>query len=58
MASIITLLLQTPSATPNPGDKNTLDLSNPFELIMFVILPIAIVIFYILYRKQVRNKKE
>jgi hypothetical protein len=50
------LFIQTPSATPNPGDSSGLDLSNPFDLIVYIILPIAIFVFYLLYRKQNRKK--
>ncbi len=46
------LILQSPSATPNPGDNNSLDLSNPFDIVVYIIAPIAILIFYILYLKQ------
>ncbi len=57
MKTLLITLLQSPTSTPNPGDANTLDLSNPFELIVYIICPIAILIFYFLYRKQNRNNK-
>ncbi|WP_151894379.1 adenylosuccinate synthetase [Patiriisocius marinistellae] len=51
------LYLQVPTGTPNPGDSNQLDLSNPFDLIMFIILPICIVVFYFLWRRSVKKNK-
>ena len=58
MKTLLITLLQSPTSTPNPGDANTLDLSNPFELIVYIICPIAILIFYFLYRKQNRNNNK
>lgn len=45
------LLVQKPSATPNPGSDSSINLSTPFDWIMFVILPIAIVILYFIWKK-------
>ncbi|MGJ8665964.1 MAG: adenylosuccinate synthetase [Patiriisocius sp.] len=49
------MFIQIPSGTPNPGDSNQLDFSNPFDLIVFIILPICIAIFYFIWRRN--NKK-
>ncbi|EGV44805.1 adenylosuccinate synthetase [Bizionia argentinensis JUB59] len=51
---INTLLLQIPTNAPNPGDSGTVDLTKPFDLIVFIILPIIIVILYFIWK---RNKK-
>jgi len=41
--------------TPNPDDNQPLDLSDPFEVIVFIIIPILAVIFYILWKKNRNN---
>lgn len=46
------LNLQLPIGTPNPDDNTALDFSDPFEVIVFIILPIACIIFYIIWRKK------
>ena len=45
------LVTQLPMGTPNPDDNKPLDLSDPFELITFVIIPIVILILYIYWRR-------
>ncbi|MHB0755384.1 adenylosuccinate synthetase [Polaribacter sp. M15] len=49
--------LQLPIGTPNPDDNQPLDLSDPFEVIVFIVLPILVIIFYFLWKKQNNNKK-
>jgi len=51
------VLFQTPTSTPNPRDTSGIDLSSPFDIIVYIVCPIAIFIFYLLYRKQKRNDK-
>jgi|AntDeeMetagen681_2_1112603.scaffolds.fasta_scaffold60324_2 hypothetical protein len=51
------LLLQVPMGTPKPGDTQPLDLSDPFELIMFVIMPIVILILYFLWKRDKKKHK-
>lgn len=47
-------------ATHAIDDKSNtpLDLSNPFEVIVFIILPIVIIILYGLYRKRAKEEKQ
>jgi len=48
-------ILQLPMGTPNPDDNQPLDLSDPFEVIVFIVIPILAVIFYILWKKNRNN---
>ncbi|WP_233268502.1 adenylosuccinate synthetase [Cellulophaga sp. L1A9] len=48
-------LFQIPFGTQNPDDNNPIDLSSPFDVIMYIVMPILMLIFYILWR---RNKKK
>ncbi|WP_194767505.1 adenylosuccinate synthetase [Tamlana sp. I1] len=52
------LVLQLPMGTPNPDDNKPLDLSDPFEVIVFIVLPVIIVILYFLWRKQKQKNKK
>ncbi|MCX7549622.1 adenylosuccinate synthetase [Xanthomarina sp. F2636L] len=52
---LYSLVIQKSSFTQNPGDSGTVDLSKPFDLIVFVILPIILVILYFIWK---RTKKQ
>ena len=51
----IALFAQLPLGTPNPDDNTPIDFSDPFDVIVFIVLPIVIVLFYVYWRKT-RNK--
>lgn len=48
---------QQPTHSSGPQDYSKVDLNNWFDIIAFIILPIVILILYLLWRKQVRNRK-
>ncbi|KAB1071359.1 adenylosuccinate synthetase [Tamlana haliotis] len=50
MLALYNLLLQIPMGTPNPDDNQKVDLSNPVEIIVFIVIPIAIIALYIFWR--------
>ncbi|MCL8006103.1 adenylosuccinate synthetase [Gelidibacter japonicus] len=52
------LLIQIPSSTPNPGDTSPIDFSSPFEVIVYIVAPILLIIFYFTYRKKQRKDKD
>jgi heme/copper-type cytochrome/quinol oxidase subunit 2 len=47
---------QRPTHSQNPQNNTPIDLNNLFDVIVFVVLPIVVIIFYFLWRKQVKNK--
>jgi len=47
---------QRPTHSPNPQDNTPIDLNNLFDVLVFIVLPILMIIFYILWRKQLKNK--
>ncbi len=46
------LMLQIPTGTPNPGSNSTLDFTSAFDVIVFIVLPLLIIIFYFIWRKN------
>ena len=52
------LLMQLPIGTPSPDTNTPIDLTKPFDLIVFIILPILVIIFYILWRRKKKQDKE
>ncbi|MCM4153738.1 adenylosuccinate synthetase [Arenibacter sp. N53] len=51
------LLLQLPIGTRNPDDNDPIDLTNTFDVIVYIILPVLMVIFYFLWRKKKKKDK-
>lgn len=58
LGSFLFLLFQLPIGTPNPDDNSAIDLSSAFDVIVFIVLPIAMIVFYILWRKAKKKDRE
>jgi hypothetical protein len=43
---------QIPREVPHPDNNTPLDVTNPFELIVYIIIPIAMIVFYFFLRKK------
>ncbi|OAB78043.1 hypothetical protein ULVI_11195 [Cochleicola gelatinilyticus] len=56
LSTNLTSLAQIPEDVPHPDNNTPIDLSKPFDLIVFVILPIVIIILYVLWRQKKKNK--
>lgn len=52
------LLNQLPPGTQNPDDNFPVDFTDPFEVIVFVILPMLIIIGYILWKRKRKNPND
>ncbi|WP_242120499.1 adenylosuccinate synthetase [Aestuariivivens sediminicola] len=57
LVSLLNSYLQLPPGTRNPDDNAPLDFTDPFNVIMFIILPIAAVVLYIVWRKQKKKDR-
>lgn len=57
LISYISLFIQIPRGTPNPGESKALDFTDPFEVIVYIVLPILLIIFYLLWRRKRRDGK-
>ncbi|WP_100615446.1 adenylosuccinate synthetase [Confluentibacter citreus] len=51
------LLLQLPIGSRNPDD-NPIDLTSPFDVVVFIVLPVLMIIFYILWRRRKKRDKD
>lgn len=53
---------QIPREVPHPDNNTPLDVTNPFELIVYIIIPIVMIVFYFFLRKKSKanrkNKEE
>jgi uncharacterized protein with PQ loop repeat len=53
----ITINAQKPTEVPKPSDK-PIDLSNPADIIIYIILPLCAVLFFFIWRgKKNKSKK-
>ena len=51
------LYAQKPTHSPNPQDNTPIDFNNLFDVIVFIVMPILMFIFYIIWRKQVKKNR-
>ncbi len=52
------LFIQTPFGTPEPGDSGPLDFSDPFNTVVFIILPIILVVLFVYWKRSKKNEGE
>lgn len=45
-------MAQIPRDVPNPSNNSKIDLSNPADLIIYIVIPIALVIFYFIWKRK------
>lgn len=57
LLALVSWVLQLPPGTQNPDDNNPINLSNPIEVIVYIILPIVLVIGYFLWSRKKKNDK-
>lgn len=50
-------LAQRPTHSANP-ESTPIDLSNGFDLVVFVILPLIIIVLFFVWRNKVRKDRE
>ncbi|MEO8934206.1 MAG: adenylosuccinate synthetase [Xanthomarina sp.] len=56
--AIYLLIIQKSSYTQNPGDSGTVDFTKPFDLIVFIIVPILVIILYFIWKGYKKRDKE
>lgn len=49
---------QRPTHSPNPQDNTPIDFNNLFDVIVYIIMPIVMLIFYFLWRKQIKKNRD
>lgn len=52
------LTAQQPTHSPGPQNNSPIDLNSWFDIIVFIILPIAMIVFYFIWRRQVKMGKK
>lgn len=56
MYQINYMLLQIPQGVPHPDDNEPLTLESPFDIILYVVIPIIILGSYFWWRKKKKKK--
>jgi preprotein translocase subunit YajC len=49
--------LQIPREVPHPDNNMPLDLSNPFEVIIYIVIPVLLIVMYFFLRKKKKHNK-
>lgn len=52
------LSAQQPTHVPGPQTNSPIDLNNWFDIIVFIILPLVMIIVYFSWRRQVKRDKD
>lgn len=47
---------QIPTEVPKPQDNTPLDLTNPANIIIFIVLPLCAVLFFFIYRDKKKKR--
>lgn len=50
--------LQIPTEVPHPSNNTPIDLSNIFDVLLFIIAPLLLIVFYFLLRKKSKETKD
>ena len=47
--------LQIPTGVPSADTNTPIDLNNPFDVLVYIVAPVALIILYLYLRKRNRN---
>lgn len=51
------LSAQQPTHVPGPQTNKAIDLNSWFDVIVFIVLPILLIVIYFMWRRQVKKDK-
>lgn len=51
-------ILQIPTEVPHPDNNTPLDITNPFEIIVYIVIPIVLLVVYFFLRKKRHKNAE
>ncbi len=54
----IVALIQIPREVPHPDNNTPLDISDPADIIIYIVVPLIFLILYLVMRKKRSKKKE
>lgn len=52
----LTVEAQTPQGLPKPSDNEPIDLSSPFSIIFFIVIPVLAILLYFWLKSRKQNK--
>lgn len=52
-----TVFAQIPKEVPHPSNNSPIDLSQPADIILYVVLPVVVVILYFVWRNKKKKRK-
>ena len=49
--------VQIPREVPHPDNNTPLDISDPFEVIVYIVIPVLLIVMYFFLRKKNKRNK-
>lgn len=53
----LSIYSQIPTDVPNPRDDRSVDFSEPANIVIFIVLPLLVVVFLLIWRSKNRKDK-
>ncbi len=53
----LNVVAQQPTHVPSPQNNTAIDLNNWVDVLIFIVLPIALILIYFLWRKQLKKEQ-
>jgi membrane protein DedA with SNARE-associated domain len=53
-----TFLIQIPQGVPHPDTNTPLQIREPFDVVLYIIIPLLVLLGYILWRKREKERKQ
>ena len=50
--------VQIPREVPHPDNNTPLDISDPFEVIIYIVIPVLLIVMYFFLRKKNKRNKD
>ena len=50
--------VQIPREVPHPDNNTPLDISDPFEVIIYIVIPVLLIVMYFFLRKKNKHNKD
>ncbi|GGD94013.1 hypothetical protein [Planktosalinus lacus] len=53
----LSIVAQQPTHVPSPQNNTAIDLTNWVDILIFIVLPIALILIYFLWRRQLKKEQ-
>lgn len=54
----VEMKLQLPTEVPSPDTNSPIDLNSPFDILVYIVAPVVLIVLYLYLRKKSRSQEE